>query len=137
MDLPEQVLRDSTTIAVVGASRDPEKAAHSIPLGLQRAGFRILPINPHADTLFGQPVSRALADLEEPVDLVLMFRPSNEAPEIAKQAVAIRAKALWLQQGLRSPEAQRIATQAGLAYVEDECSGVVRSIHRIEKPRPK
>jgi predicted CoA-binding protein len=133
MDRPEQVLRDANTIAVVGASRDPEKAAHSIPLGLQRAGFRILPVNPYADTLFGQPVARKLADLREPVDLVIVFRPPEDAPAVARDAVAIGAKGVWLQQGITSPKARRIAEQAGLRYVEDVCAGVVRSIHRITK----
>src|SRR5262245_50026679 len=102
MDTPENVLRAVSTIAVVGASRDPDKPAHDVPAQLQRAGFRIVPINPFASELFGERVYRSLAELPFPVDLVLVFRPSREAEAVARQAVAIKAKALWLQLGLRS-----------------------------------
>lgn len=130
---PEQVLERATTIAVVGASRDPNKAGGSVPAGLQRRGFRIIPINPYADTLFGERVYRSLLDVPEPVDLVDVFRPAADAPEIARQAVAIGAKALWLQLDLRSEEAKRIAESAGLDYVEDECTAVISSLYRIRK----
>lgn len=134
MDSPEQILREFDTIAVVGASRDPDKAAHDVPAQLQRAGFRIIPVNPHASELFGERVYRRLAEIPEPVEIVLVFRPDDEAAEIARQAVAIGAKALWLQLGLRSAEAERIARAGGLRYVEDTCSAVVRSLARIRKP---
>ncbi len=123
----------STVIAVVGASRDPNKAGGSVPFGLQRRGFRIIPINPYADTLFGERVYRTLADVPEKIDLVDVFRPEADAPEIARQAVAVGAKALWLQLDIRSAEARRIAEEAGLAYVEDECTAVTSSLHRIKK----
>lgn len=130
---PDQVLERSKTIAVVGASRDPNKAAGSVPEGLQRRGFRIIPINPYADTLFGERVYRSLLDVPGPVDLVDVFRPAAEAPGIAQQAVAVGAKALWLQLDLRSEEARRIAESAGLDYVEDECTAVISSLYRIRK----
>jgi predicted CoA-binding protein len=106
----KEILEASTVIAVVGASRDPYKAGGSVPVGLQQRGFRIIPINPHADTLFGERVYRSLAEVPEKIDLVDVFRPAADAPEIAKQAVAIGAKALWLQLDIRSDEARRIAT---------------------------
>jgi predicted CoA-binding protein len=127
------ILEASTVIAVVGASRDPNKAGGSVPFGLQRRGFRIIPINPYADTLFGERVYRTLADVPEKIDLVDVFRPAADAPEIARQAVAVGAKALWLQLDIRSAEARRIAEEAGLAYVEDECTAVTSSLHRIKK----
>jgi predicted CoA-binding protein len=129
-----EVLASARTIAVVGASRDPRKAGGSVPEGLQRRGFRIIPINPFADELFGERVYRSLADVPEEVDLVDVFRPSADAPEVARQAVAIGAKALWLQLDITSDEARRIAEAAGLDYVEDECTAVVASLHRIRKP---
>ena len=128
-----EVLERATTIAVVGASRDPDKAGGSVPEGLQRRGFRIIPINPYADTLFGERVYHSLLDVPDKVDLVDVFRPSDEAPGIARQAVAIGAKALWLQLDLRSDEARAIAEAAGLDYVEDECTAVVSSLYRIKK----
>jgi predicted CoA-binding protein len=129
----KEVLERSTTIAVVGASRDPNKAGGSVPEGLQRRGFRIIPINPFADVLFGEQVYRTLADVPEKIDLVDVFRPAADAPEIARQAVAVGAKALWLQLDIRSQEARRIAEAAGLDYVEDECTAVVSSLYRIKK----
>lgn len=134
MHLPEELLRKHSTIAVVGASRDPGKAAHSVPAQLHRAGFRIVPVNPHADQLFGERVFRTLGEIPFPVEIVLVFRPSAETPPVARDAVAIGAKALWLQQGIHSEDARRIAHDGGLAYVEDECAAVVRSLHRIVKP---
>jgi uncharacterized protein len=128
-----EVLASAKTIAVVGASRDPRKAGGSVPEGLQRRGFRIIPINPFADELFGERVYRSLADVPEKIDLVDVFRPAADAPEIARQAVAIGAKALWLQEDIRSDEARRIAEEGGLDYIEDECTAVVASLYRIKK----
>jgi hypothetical protein len=131
-----EVLASAKTIAVVGASRDPRKAGGSVPEGLQRRGFRIIPINPFADELFGERVYRSLADVPEKIDLVDVFRPAADAPEIARQAVAIGATALWLQEDIRSDEARRIAEQGGLDYIEDECTAVVASLYRIKKVPP-
>ena len=128
-----EVLARATTIAVVGASRDPRKAGGSVPEGLQRRGFRIIPINPFADELFGERVYRTLADVPEKIDLVDVFRPAADAPDIARQAVAIGAKALWLQEDIRSDEARRIAEEAGLDFIEDECTAVVASLYRLKQ----
>ena len=133
MNDPEAILRAYSTIAVVGASRDPSKAAHDVPRQLQAAGFRIVPVNPHANELLGERVYRTLRDIPFPVEIVLVFRPSPEAPQVAREAVAAGARALWLQLGIESSEARRIAEDAGLDYVEDTCSAVVRSLARIRK----
>ena len=129
-----EILESATTIAVVGASRDPRKAAGSVPEGLQRRGFRIIPVNPYANTLFGERVYRSLLDVKEKVDVVDVFRPAPDTPEVARQAAAIGANALWLQLDIRSDEARRIAEEAGMDYVEDECTAVVASLYRIRKP---
>ena len=128
-----EILETAKTIAVVGASRDPDKAGGSVPVGLQRRGFRVIPINPFADTLFGEKVYRSLLDVPENIDIVDVFRPAADAPAIARQAAAVGAKALWLQLDIRSDEARRIAEAAGMDYVEDECTAVVASLHRIRK----
>jgi predicted CoA-binding protein len=128
-----EILERATTIAVVGASRDPAKAGGSVPVGLQRRGFRIIPINPFADELFGEKVYRSLLDVPEKIDLVDVFRPADDAPEIARQAVAVGAGAVWLQLDIVSDEARRIAEEAGLDYVENECTAVVSSLYRIHK----
>jgi predicted CoA-binding protein len=111
------------TIAVVGASENPAKAAHGIPAYLQREGYRIIPVNPRGGEMFGETVRTSLAEIGEPVDAVDVFRPAEETPEIARQAAAIGAKVLWLQEGIHSDEAQRIAEEAGMTFVSDTCMG--------------
>ncbi|MEH1015519.1 CoA-binding protein [Micromonospora sp. CPCC 206060] len=127
MRTAKQILTRTATIAVVGASRDPRKPAHSVPLQMQRFGWRIIPVNPTADELFGERVYRSLADIPHPVDLVNVFRPAEDAVEVVRQAVAIGAPAVWLQLGIVSAEARRIAEEAGLDYVEDRCLVVERA----------
>lgn len=133
MSDPKGVLERSSTVAVVGCSTDPGKAAHRIPRQLQEAGFRVIPVNPNAREILGERAYATLAEIPEPVDLVDVFRPAEEAPGIAEQAVAIGATALWLQLGITSPGARRIATEAGLEYVEDRCTGAERRWHGITK----
>ena len=111
------------TIAVVGASREPTRAAHRIPAYLQSQGFRIIPVSPRGTELFGERVRRSLAEIEEPIDVVDVFRPSDETPEIARQAVAAGARVLWLQLGIENDEARRIAEDAGLTVVMNRCLG--------------
>ena len=120
---PLDLLARSRTIAVVGCSATPGKDAHDIPQRISRR-YEVHPVNPKADEIFGRKAYRSLADVPGPVDIVNVFRPSEEAPGVARQAVAAGAKALWLQTGIRSEEARRIAEEAGLAYVEDVCIGV-------------
>jgi uncharacterized protein len=133
MDATERILREFRTIAVVGLSRDPSKAAHAIPARMQRAGFRVIPVNPSLDSVLGEKAYPSLRDVPEPVEVVLVFRPSAEAAAVAKEAVAIGAKALWLQQGIVSDEARRLAEAAGMLYVEDRCMGVERAVFGIVK----
>lgn len=120
---PRAILEGARTVAVVGCSTDSGKAAHRIPAQLQAAGYRVIPVHPEAGEILGERAYRTLGEIPEPVDLVDVFRPSQEAPEVARQAVAIGAGALWLQLGIRSPEARLIAEDAGLAYVENRCTG--------------
>lgn len=133
MDNTERILRDFRTIAVVGLSRDPSKAAHAIPARMQRAGFRVIPVNPFVADVLGEKSYASLSQVPFSVEVVLVFRPAEDAPAIAKDAVAIGAKALWLQQGIVSEEARALAEAAGLLYVEDRCMGVERAVHGIIK----
>ena len=133
METTERILREFRTIAVVGLSRDPAKAAHAIPARMQHAGFRTIPVNPNLERVLGEKAYQSLKAIPEPVEVVLVFRPSPEAAAIAKDAVAIGAKALWLQQGIASEEARRIAESAGLLYVEDRCMGVERAVYHVVK----
>jgi len=120
-EVVDTVLRRYDTITVVGASNAAEKAAHYVPAHMQEHGWRIIPINPHADEILGERVFRSLAEVPEQVGLVDVFRPSEHAPDVARQAVAAGASALWLQLHIASDEARRIAEDAGLLYVEDRC----------------
>jgi hypothetical protein len=120
-ELVERILTTYAAITVVGASAARAKPAHYVPAHMQDHGWRIVPVNPHEDEILGERVYRSLADVPEPVGLVDVFRPSGAAPDIARQAVAAGATALWLQLGIASDEARAIAEDAGLLYVEDRC----------------
>ncbi len=117
----ERILRTYDTITVVGASSDPTKAAHSVPAHMQSHGWRLVPVNPRAEAILGEQAFPTLADVPGGVGLVDVFRPAAVAPEVARQAAAAGASALWLQLGIASEEARAIAEEAGLLYVEDRC----------------
>jgi predicted CoA-binding protein len=121
------IYADTTTIAVVGASANPGKPAHTVPAYLQDVGFRILPVNPRAEEILGVQAYPRLEDVPAPVDVVEVFRPAEEAPEIARSAVAIGAKTLWLQEGIVSEDAAAIARAGGLRVVMGRC---MRATHR-------
>jgi predicted CoA-binding protein len=135
MRSPEQILREARTIAVVGASRSRSKTAHAVPLQIQRHGWRIVPVNPFADEIFGERVYRSLVDIPFPVDLVNVFRPSADATQVVKEALAIGAPAIWLQQDIFSPQGRALAEAAGVDYVENACIAVVRAVHGLSAPR--
>ena len=125
MRTPEEILRTAQTIAVVGASPDPSRTSHGVMRYLQRVGYRCIPVNPNADDVLGERCYPSLADLPEPVDLVDVFRRAEYCADVAREAAAIGAPALWLQLGLRSAEARDVAEAAGMQYVEDACTAVV------------
>ena len=125
-DLVAQILRAYDTITVVGISSSPVKEAFLVPRLMQRYGWRIIPVNPHAEQILGQHVYRTLAEVPEQVGFVDVFRPPAATPDIARQAVAAGASALWLQLGIASAEAREIAESAGLLYVEDRCLAIER-----------
>jgi uncharacterized protein len=119
----KSIYEEAKTIAVVGASENEHKAAHTIPRYLQRVGYRIIPVNPRGGEILGEKVYRSLDEIEEPIDVVDVFRPSEETPGVAREAVAAGAKVLWLQEGIESEEAERIATEGGLKVVMNRCMG--------------
>ena len=122
-DSSQRVLEDARTIAVVGLSADPAKYSHAVPAYLQSIGYRIIPVHPRAETLLGERVYRALTDIDEPVDLVAVYRPSSEATEITEQAVRIGAGAVWLQEEVVSTSAEGVAAAAGITFLQDRCIG--------------
>ncbi|MEU8254037.1 CoA-binding protein [Micromonospora inaquosa] len=133
MRTAQQILAESAVIAVVGASRDPFKAAHSVPLQMQQYGWRIVPVNPTVDELFGERAYKSLADIPHPVDLVDVFRPAADAVQVVREAAAIGAPAVWLQLGIVSAEARRIAEEAGMDYVENRCLAIERAATNLTR----
>ncbi len=126
MRSPEQILRETRTIALVGASPNPAKPSHGVMRYLLAHGYRVIPVRPlDCDEVLGIPCVATLAEIDEPIDLVDVFRREKHAPEHAREAGQAGAKAYWLQLGLRSPEARRICEDAGTDYVEDACTAIV------------
>jgi len=117
----QRLLRDTRTIAIVGLSTDPQRASWFVASYLKKAGYRIIPVNPKATEILGEKAYPNLASIPGPVDLVDVFRPAAEATGIARDAVAIKAKSLWLQLKLVNLEAAELATRAGLTVVLDRC----------------
>ena len=123
-----QLLGDATTIAVVGLSSKPNRPSNSVAAYLQEHGYRIVPITPKESGVLGEPSYPTLLDVppELRIDVVDVFRRAEDTPEIARHAVAIGAKVLWLQEGIVSDEAYRIASEAGLDVIMGVCIRAVR-----------
>jgi predicted CoA-binding protein len=122
------LLRDARTVAVVGLSSNPGRPSHQVAAYLQAHGYRILPINPNETEVLGEPAFPSLTDIpsEIRVDVVDVFRRPEHTPEIARQAVAIGARTLWLQEDIVNDEAAWIAAQAGLDVIMGVCIKHVR-----------
>ena len=126
---PAEVLAGTRTIAVVGASPDPDKPSHGVMRYLLEQGYRVIPVRPGEGEILGVPVANSLAGAGGPIHVVNVFRQSEAAPGIAHEAVTAGAGCLWLQPGCVSDEEGEIARLAGLAFVQDLC---VREVHGAE-----
>jgi uncharacterized protein len=133
-DVIRAILSESRRVAVVGASERPSRPSHGLVRRLLDIGYAITPVNPNATRIHGIDAHPSLEDVSGPIDLVNVFRRAEHAPDAARQAVAAGAKAVWLQQGVRSPEARAIAEDAGLLYVEDACLAL--EAERADLPLP-
>ena len=131
--MTRDILEAASTIAVVGLSTSPFKDAQRIPAAMQAMGYRVIGVHPTATELLGEQAYQSLRDIPERVDLVNVFRPAAEAAGVVRQAAEIGAEAVWLQLGIRSAEAARIAAAAGMAYVEDRCIMIDARVHGIRK----
>ena len=130
MRTPAEILRDARTIALVGASPRRNRPSHGVMRYLLEHGYRVIPVRPRdCDDVLGIPCVASLSEVDEPIDLVDVFRRPEFCADVARDAVAAGAGAVWLQLGIVSPEARRIAVEAGLDYVEDACTAIV---HRHE-----
>ncbi|MGH2398383.1 MAG: CoA-binding protein [bacterium] len=127
IDEPEAILRDSKTIAVVGLSPNPERPSHEIASYLQAQGYQIIPVNPNAGTVLGERSYPSLRAIPVPVDVVQIFRKPQDVPPVVEEAIAIGAKAVWMQEGIMHEEAAERGRRAGLTVVMDRC---MRATHR-------
>jgi predicted CoA-binding protein len=119
-----KILGEARTIAVVGASSRPERPSYGVFQRLQRAGYCVIPVNPFETQVHGEPAYPALVDVPDPIDIVDVFRRADQTPAVASDAVAVRAKVLWLQLGIVNEEAARLARAGGLTVVMDMCMAV-------------
>lgn len=121
MSTEGEILTSYRTIVVVGLAADPSRPSYYVSEYMQQQGYRIIPVNPDLEEVLGERCYPDLASVPEPVEFVNVFRRPQFCAGVARDAVAVGAKAVWLQQGILSEEARRIAEAAGLAYVEDRC----------------
>lgn len=133
------ILSYTRRIAIVGASPRPHRASHGVAAALQAQGYDIVPVNPNADEVLGQPAYGSLADVPGPIDLVDVFRRAEHLPEVTRQAAEVGARGVWYQLGLRSEDGARIAEEAGLDLVQDRCLkvDVARLEHSMSLPPPR
>ena len=118
-----ELMASVQSIAVVGISRNPEKPARRVPAYLASKGYDIIPVNPFVDEIFGKEAMDSLTEVTEPVDMVLIFRPSEEAAEVAEAAMGREERpAIWLQKGIRADEIVADARGQGLTVVQDLCT---------------
>lgn len=132
-DRIRQLLTEARTIAVVGASSNPDRPSHGIMRKLLSVGYTVIPVNPRETEVLGQKAYPTLTDVPVPIDIVDVFRRADDAPGIAEDAVRIGAKALWLQSGIVSDLAAATAEAAGLAVVMDACIGTMHSLLRVPR----
>ena len=120
----KDILTKYKNIALVGASKDLKKTSSIVMKYLQNNGYKVYPVNPtiRGEKILGEKVYAKVSEIDGQVDIIDVFRPSNEAVEIANEAVKIKAKVLWLQLDIKSPEAKKIAEANNIIYVENKCT---------------
>lgn len=127
-----EILQEAKTIAVVGLSNKPDRISYMIADALQRVGYKIIPVNPTIDEVLGEKAVASLTDIKEHVDIVNVFRRSEQVMPVAEDAVKIKAGTFWLQQGIYNEEAAKLAAENGLNVVMDLC---IKVDHAILIPR--
>ena len=126
MDETKDILTKYKNVALVGASKDLKKTSSIVMKYLQNNGYKVYPVNPtiRGEKILGEKVYAKVSEIDGQVDIIDVFRPSNEAVEIANEAVKIKAKVLWLQLDIKSPEAKKIAEANNIIYVENKCTKI-------------
>ena len=130
----KEILSKYKSIAMIGVSNDPTKASTIVMKYMQKYGFKVYPVNPSAkgQKILGEEVFAKLTEINKPVDIVDVFRPSKEALDIAKDTVSIGAKVLWLQLGIKSEEARKIVEKDNIEYVDDRCTKMEYQKHFLK-----
>ena len=129
----KRLLSAASTIAVVGASSNPERPSNGIMRKLKSVGYRVIPVNPNETEVLGERAYPSLLDIHEPIDIVDVFRRPEYTPAIADDAVKVGAKALWLQSGVSNEDAAARATTGGLVVVMNACIGVMHAMLQIPR----
>ncbi|SFE36635.1 CoA-binding protein [Alteribacillus iranensis] len=123
-----EILKDNKTIAVVGLSDNPERTSYQVSSAMQEAGYKIIPVNPKAKEVLGERAYASLKDVNEPFDIVNVFRRSEHLPAVAKEAVETDANIFWAQLGLENEEAYNIAKEAGMTVIMNRCIKVEHAL---------
>ena len=126
MENIKEILKKYKNIALVGASKDLTKTSSIVMKYLQDYGFKVYPVNPSmkGESILGEKVFGNIKEIDGPIEIVDVFRPSNEAAEIAKDAIKVKAKVLWLQLDIKNDEAKKIAEANDILYIEDKCTKI-------------
>ena len=126
MEIVKEVLKKYKNIALVGASKDLTKTSSIVMKYLQDYGFKVYPVNPSmkGESILGEKVFGNIREIDGPIEIVDVFRPSNEATEIAKDAIKVKAKVLWLQLDIRNEEAKKIVETNDIIYIENKCTKI-------------
>jgi predicted CoA-binding protein len=127
----KNLLGHAHTVAMVGASANPERPSYGIMRKLQSVGYRVIPVNPRETEVLGERAYATLSDIPETIDIVDVFRRAEDTPPIADEAVKIGAKVLWLQSGISNEDAAARAVAGGLTVVMDECLATIHTILRV------
>ena len=130
----KEILSKYKKIAMVGVSNDPTKASTIVMKYMQKYGFKVYPVNPKAEgqKILGEDVCGKITDIKDKVDIVNVFRPSKEALDIAKDAVNIKAKVLWLQLGIKNEQAKKLVIKNKIEYIEDRCTNMEYQKHFLK-----
>ena len=130
----KEILSKYKNIAMVGVSNDPTKASTIVMKYMQKYGFKVYPVNPKAEgqKILGEDVCGKITDIKDKVDIVNVFRPSKEALDIAKDAVNIKAKVLWLQLGIKNEQAKKLVIKNRIEYIEDRCTKMEYQKHFLK-----
>ncbi|MBN1930887.1 MAG: CoA-binding protein [Desulfobacterales bacterium] len=116
-----EILKNSSTIAVIGLSTQPDKASYRVAKYLKDQGYRIIPIHPNAQEILGEKVSASLDDIKEPVDIVDVFRKSEQILPHAKEAVRLKPKVFWMQLNIENQAAAELLVAAGINVIMNQC----------------